>query len=497
MILTLVSMSYADEEQEFKVGDSSCEDTLTSIPPFYVSDTYKQGDKIYDNLRDENNFAQSYIPKGAIIQTSPELFEVEASDDFRVPIKVLSLPDEKIEETLAKSDHWDFRHQIQGTKKEQTKKTNKLDRAKLSEEGFLHRNSLKKINDYVFMVKQTAPVYETPKGTPLNDKKIRIKTNNKGEFVTKTCCTHLTEVPDELLCSTFYLYEIILGIDENGDEIIENQLTYNMGCGFISDLMPIPEKDYEEVSGIVKLLGEYADTDTDLEYFNQSVEILPQTTVEGKKAAISLVKIPVDKNDNGPYNSYHYKPDDDVSSDAFLTPVSNCTFLQVLKEFDKKCTTPGCKVLFGDMYHKQSWKAHLSHGGGECIDIRFFRKNSDNPSDGVMNFPYTKEVIEDGVKTDVKVGSSNLESYDRDKMEMFIDVLLKAGADNIFVNDSKLRALYTSSKLKEVYSDVQPSPPSNFEKPGYASGHHDHMHFCFPKASPQVQNTCKEGFKQK
>ncbi len=48
---------------------------VTDQPPFYISETYLQGDKKFENLRDSNSNIISYLPEGSIIETKEAISE--------------------------------------------------------------------------------------------------------------------------------------------------------------------------------------------------------------------------------------------------------------------------------------------------------------------------------------------------------------------------------------------------------------------------------------
>lgn len=162
-----------------------------------------------------------------------------------------------------------------------------------------------------------------------------------------------------------------------------------------------------------------------------------------------MVKVPLIEGQQGPFGSYHYKPDDRVNSEAYLKPTSQCAFLEVLKKHQQQCTSAGCQVHFGDAFHQDSWGVHGGHDSGECIDIRPFRK-SDNTDEG---FSY-------------KWGR-----YDRDKTKNFVALLKESGAKTIIFNDSKIPGLSRDSR----------------------GIHDDHIHVCFGENTSKVQKTCRDG----
>ena len=462
-ILSLIQDNSNLKEQ----GETDCKESSSEKEPFYVSDAYKQGSKIYENFRelDDPTKSERYIPKGSIVFTPPELMELETSSNYRVPIEVMAVPEDKLEKTLRGSKHYSFRNKAAVLKGK--------NRVKPKDKGYIDKRSLKQVDQYVFMLKNDAKVYKTHKGEVLNDKKIQLKIAEDGNYATRLCCLLLTvpvSTKPELYCQEFHIYEFL----DKDNNVIGEDLFRNLSCNIFQDFYPVPKKNSDEVYNILNLLKGYANTDSSLDYFNQSVEIIPKTTNTDVNPEAALIKIPLDENQKGPYNSYHYRPDDKENSDAFLEPTAQCAFMQVLKEFNKDCKEEGCQVQFGDMHHEDNWGPHSTHDNGQCIDIRFFRKTTN---------------------VDAGLTYKNKE-YDREKTEKFTDLLMKAGAQNIYLNDYTLRKkYYTQEKLEELYGNDYKAKKEKVYMPVSMDKHNDHMHFCFKKSNPRVVSTCKSGFK--
>jgi len=184
------------------------------------------------------------------------------------------------------------------------------------------------------------------------------------------------------------------------------------------------------------------------------LELLPskQNWRNGKPVVTrqEMIKVKIDdETGEGPFNSFHYRPDDKVSSDLYLKPNSHCAFLRVLEQHNKDCTSMGCQVQFGDMYHSDSWGVHQGHDSGECIDIRPLRKMDDGNSG--LTYRHGR--------------------YDREKTKAFITLLKKAGARFTIFNDKQITGLSRD-----------------------ASVHDDHIHVCFGENREKVQTTCQQGF---
>ena len=142
-----------------RVGEFECCQATSDKSPFFISDEYLQGDKQYENFREveDDTISKRYIPRGTIVYTPPELYELESSKDYRLPFKVLSVPNEKLEKTAKKTPRQFFKEMFWGKK-------NKT-RVKKGDVGFLDKRSLRKINNFSFLINEDAPAYKSPKGT--------------------------------------------------------------------------------------------------------------------------------------------------------------------------------------------------------------------------------------------------------------------------------------------------------------------------------------------
>lgn len=511
----------ADEPDDDEViGKSKCTETSTEEPPVWISDVHNQwanpqktNEKIYENFRNKDDYKKvdQYIPKGTIVYVPQKKddYEDNPNNDPKkeeyVKVDVLKVPDIAIEKTLGESwfyhpkysknpnwkegdpvkDKWkgkwlhksEFRSKVKGTAGKK--------RVVAGSKGYIHYHSLKKVSDYVFTVKEDSLLEEKP-GDDFAGKKIKFKLRDNGLFATRTCCFTLAADEEYQSCSEYYFFEIF---DENNNLIETKIITEdlhdedNIMCSIYNQLIPIAKEDDDEITKIYNLLDDYAGVDTELKIFRKELEIIPKMRDEG--ADKSLIKIPIDENNNGPYGSLHYTPDDKKNSDSFMTPFAACAFMQVLKKQQEMCSDPGCKVMFGDMYHKKEWHTHASHHSGTCVDVRPFRLEDDDLSKGGLSYSATYR-------------------YDRDKTQKFIEMLMDAGAGPIYFNDNTLRKKYSqkvngkwvpaqTERMKEMYPDTNGKKPSDVSVPTYSSGHNSHIHFCFEPDNPRAQKTCKDG----
>ena len=478
-------------------GDESCEPTFkregcnlahSCIAPFYVSDTYLQGLRMYENFRnlDDDRVVERYIPKGSIVYTPPELMELEATNDYRVPVEVLSVDNSDLAESLRVSRYWgrlnqdnpnearrwigkgEFTSMVDGIRN--------LQRVEAQERGFLDRRSLKPAGNYTFFVSEDIQMYRTPKGNLLNGMKLRLKTaihEGREKYLINRCCMINERDPEELLCHNFYRFDVI----NQENQVVEVMINHNLECTVFPHLRAIPKEDEDAFQNILNMLDSAASV-PNLPGL-QELEIIPRMSDylgPDESANTELLKFPINENDQGPFNSFHYSPDDKGDSDVFVNPTTACAYMQILEEFSKRCTAPGCMSQFGNMYHTQSWQVHSTHGSGYCIDMRFFRKSDDANTGGLY---------------------VNGARYDREKNKMFIDLLVKAGAENIYINDNSLISDYTSGNRNTTLLDGSSENIEQFMQnrnfPESYPGHDNHLHFCLNPEKDIINQTCQNG----
>lgn len=419
-----------------------CQDTTSKKQPFYISDEYRQGDKIWENLRniDNENLADQYIPRGSIVYTPPEFIEKMDQSSRRIPVKVLTVPSKENEDRVRES-----RARRYNSIRSMINTTRDKKRTEPFSVGWIDKNSVRKASDYTFKVIKDSPIFKTPGNVSINDNFLAFSHSDEGYDI-KRCCTPDSYQGEEIC---FDKYKFIVK-DSNDNELDSFFISENsMECNLNQNLAPVANRIVEPVKSIVDLLrGQYAGQSI------EKLEMLPTLNRwNGSTSTIArseMIKFKVDdETGEGPYNSFHYRKDDDVSSDAYLKPYSHCAFLQVLKKHNQECSGTGCQVQFGDMYHHDNWGSHSSHDSGECIDIRPLRKNEDNNA----GLTYTSS------------------RYDRDKNKKFIQLLKDSGAKTIIFNDRKITGLRRDS----------------------SGAHNDHIHVCFGENVSKVKDTCKNG----
>jgi hypothetical protein len=477
LLLQFTLNAYADEP-------GSCEVSSTEEPPFYVSDEYLQGDKVYENLRSIENEGgpKKYIPRGSIVYTPPELFDVQSSREYRVPVEVLSTSDSDLVRTLSKSKYYDSKQKRRYAKKDLRAKVQGIsgkERAKKGDRGFIDRRALRQAGKYTFIVKSDTAVFKSPNGSVLQDNNLRLKYNAKEKTYQVNRCCEENPDPDQdiLLCYQHHIYEMV---SEDGEVV--DSFSINPSCGIFKEVLPIPNSDIHSIGKILSLTREAQVLEGPLSSLGvENLEIIPKkNSWSGSRLrnemGLSLVKFPIDnKTRLGPYNSYHYNPDEGskstINSDIFIEPMAACTFMQVLKEYQKECKGAGCQVQFGDMYHPNSWMGHKSHGAKNCIDIRPQRKKDDLQANGLKH---------------------GWGRYSQDKTESLIKLLVKAGGEPIYFNDPKILKKYQKKDyLEEIRPDV--SKWDWNRKPRKLGGHDNHIHVCFPKDSKDAKKACKSG----
>jgi hypothetical protein len=422
----------------------NCSQVLLDDPPFYISDEYKQGDKIWENFRnlEDPGRKDRYIPRGSIVQVDEELYEQSDAPGHLVPIRVLNTPTTKSEEALKKTksrSRDSLRTLVSGIK-------NKT-RVKKDDTGWLNKNSIESAGKYTFAVKKDSQIYDNP--NVHIDRKYFIKLKMESDkFVATNCCTEDVG-PHDPVCVTKYKMTLM---NEKGEDLNDDFINIK-SCSFIDQLVPITNRNYESVREILNTLR----NDTPSLSLTDLERLPPYQYWRGTNKSIirsELIKMPIDKTGKGPFNSYHYRKDDKQNSDAYLKPKTMCVFNKVLEQWSKDCKEVGCQVQFGDLYHPPSWQAHSSHGSGECIDIRPMRANDDETLNGLK---------------------PGWERYSLDKTKRFVELLLKAGGKKLYFNDPKI---YKNTKAR------------------YMKGHSDHIHVCFPEDDTDVKKVCNDGIQK-
>lgn len=463
---SLVIGGFDDDGVYHDTGAVSCEPRLYNVPPFYVSDEFKQGDVIWENLRDIDNHTgkSHYIPRGTIVHTPPELSEASYAPSYKVPVEVLSVPEVGLEDELKGKPGQRLRRF-----RKLALTPNGLPRAEEGTTGFLHRAALIPAGQYTFFVKQDTKLEGLPDDFNLADKRMSLKM--KGDmYVGEWCCLDSArDLDQEGGCFFKYTFEIQ---NNKGRKVAEVGVDV-LACAFGEQILPVPNRKgiADGMTGVLRLMQDghpgfdVKDGVSDGTVEFSGMRVLPEYKNNSGKTIQReyMVRMPVDhETKKGPFNSYHYNPDDYYSSDAFLQPIAMCGFMEALKKFDYKCgENPGCTVQWGNSFHKPTWKTHSTHGTGHCIDIRPMRKNDD-------------------IDKSLVYSSKNRGRYSRERTQMLVDILYEAGASYIGFQDRNIKIKAT----KRSRNDRMRRP----------DGHANHIHVCFdPKDDAHVKKVCQNG----
>jgi hypothetical protein len=437
VILSFSTFAYAQQnfqwnEPTFTWDNNSfhyveCKERPVSEPPFHVSDAYQQGEKNYENFRSKDNYRQksAHIPRRSIVKIPEESKEFAESPDYYIPVEVVGVPSEFADEKLKGSKRFG----------QFSSKYSRLDRAKVGQKGFLYSKSIKKADDYTYIVEEDSPLMEIPGLEEIGTVALKIRRDFEGNYIMKECCRMAGWVKQEDRCTSTYEFQIIRS---DGSHVKDVSIDITQ-CNALTGLVPFENKD---ISNLMNFL-DVASGDAKLKFSLDKMEVMDTR---------GLVKVPIDyETHEGPFGSYHYNSDDKVASDAYAKPMAGCTLLKVMEEHQKRCKDPGCQLQFGNIYHPDSWGVHSDHDG-DCVDIRPLKKKD--------------------TKTSTNIWRSD---YDAAKTKKLLELLKEAGGKPIFFNDNKLR-----KELGGV---------------SYKSGHHNHIHVCFREDNEQVQETCTKGFK--
>lgn len=466
------------------VSDQLCEEEPSTQSPFFVSDTYAQGDLEYENFRDlsnpNDNSLNRYIPRGSIVYTPPELMEVD-DQVRRVPVQVLGVRTE-IEETSRRADrarggNW-FRGLFGGYARDEAR------RVEQGDTGYLDNRSLKPAGEFVFYVEEDAPVYNLPSGETINGRAIRPRMLNDNTYLVQRCCfltpnfgaaarNLLSGFQDsedvlERTCFEHHVYDIF---DENNNLVAESQILNGLGCGFFGDLEAIPTAIDPGIAGINNILqqNDQAIQTLGQDFGVEDLELLMvNATIRGESVREPTVRIPVNETTNlGLFNTRVYTPETE-NIDGRFNPMSTCAFLRVAQAWQEICNEPGCEIQYGNAYVHDDWGPHSSHDSARCMDIRPFRISSDEDN----GLYYTNP------------------EYSRERTTDFLDLLVRAGASRIIYGDAS--AVNMSNAVRRNTREVD---PENFNphRVMHDSGsiHDNHIHYCFDPDSEQVQETCE------
>lgn len=404
-----------------------CTDFRTKEPPFYISSTTKTADKNWTNFQAQPSARSTigFLPKSSIVRIQPGSQNDLASKGKNVfiPVEVISVPDSNLFQTAAGARQ-PLKNNVLG----------KLDKARAGDKGYVAKEVLKHVTGYTFMIREDAPIFSmSDQFKVLAGRALRLKQDPDESFLARQCCV---KEATQLRCETRYVFEIL----SKDLRSVENTIEFNpVECHFCLDfLRPIMNAQLEPIRDIVSMTKPQMGTGV------AGLELID---------SMGLVKIPIDPTTGvGPFGSLHYSPEKGyaIADDAFADLTTGCTFMRVLEAHQKKCSTPGCQIQWGDIYYpyvtRGGKKEHRSHDDGQCVDIRPLRKSDDDSP-----IQWSKSA-----KTD----------YDVEKTKDLIELLKAFGGDPILFNDKRTGA-------------------------NRWPGHDNHIHVCFDPESPRVQEVCR------
>ena len=417
--------------------EEKCVDRYIPEAPFSVSDASRMGWKTYENFRSKDNHRkkENIIPRRSIVKIQKGSEGFADSPSSYVPVEVIGVSESDFhDENLKKS-----RLSVASSKSQKLKKIN------VGKKGFIYSKSLKKADEYTYILKEDSPLLEDNGLTEMGVVAIQPDMNSDGEYLVNECCTHdkFAKVFAAPICKKRYRFRLVYKDESYGKSI---DLDVN-ACNVADSLMPFKNK---EVMAMMNFISSSNKSSTN--FNSDKVEIIDDQ---------GLVKLPLDyesydgKGMSGPFGSYHYNTDDKGSSDAYAKPLTGCAFMKVLENHQKSCTGDGCQVQFGNLFHLKTWGTHQFHGSGKCIDIRPL-KTSDS-------------------RTSLTYKSKN---YDREKTKNFIKLLSDAGGSPIVFDDRKLINEFPGR------TDIRPTSDGS---------HSNHIHVCFDPKSSKVKKTCYQG----
>lgn len=415
-----------------KFSPIQCEETTTDEEPFKVTDASGMGWKSYENFRSKDNHRkkENIIPRRSIVKVKKGSEEFADHPNSYVPVEVLGVADTDFHDENLKK----------GRLKSASAKASwqKLKKVNKGKKGFLYSKSLKKADDYTYIVTEDSPLLADNGLTDMGVVAIKPTTDYDGKFTIEKCCEKdsMLYTPKLPVCTTRYKFRLVYGDDTEGKDVY---VDLNK-CGVADNLIPFKNND------ISALMTHFELSKNAGVGFNMSkIEFIDEK---------GMAKIPLDYSSfdgngmKGPFGSYHYNTDDEGASDVFGKPLATCAFMKVLEQHQKDCTEPGCQVQFGNMFHLRSWGPHQFHGAGKCIDIRPLKSEST-----LMGATYKSSI------------------YDREKTSKFIELLKKAGGTSVVFDDPKVSGVARTSN----------------------QSHADHIHVCFDPESRVVKNTCYQG----
>lgn len=421
-------------------NDQKCTEEVTKKEPFMVTDANGMGWKSYENFRSKDNYRkkENIIPRRSIVRIKKGSEEYAASPDSYIPVEVIGVADTdfhdmKLAQSRLKSASAFHKYQ-------------KLAKTNLGRKGFIYNKSLKKADEYTYVLKEDSPILDDNGLSGMGIVALKPVKSKTGEYIMDKCCkqndysiSYFPQNSEPVKCTTNYRFKLIYADKTEGQEI---NIDVN-ACNIADSLIPFQNKDISAMMNFLTLANK-----SETNFNTSKLEFIDER---------GLVKIPVDydKTDGqgvmGPFSSYHYTLDDKGASDIYAKPLTSCVFMKVLAEQEKSCQGAGCQIQFGDIFHEDEWGAHKEHDSGECIDIRPMKKSDS--------------------KTAITYGHSN---YDREKTKNFINLLFKAGATKIIFDDPKVKNTLKTNN----------------------NSHNNHIHVCFDPKSKAVQKTCYQGLKK-
>lgn len=425
-------MYYNFFDEEGKTSGVICKEINTSTPPFTISDADQMGWKTYENFRSKDDYRkkENIIPRRSIVKIKESSADYADHPDAYIPVEVLSVAetdvhDEKLSEGRLRSASGLNNYQ-------------RLSKVQKGKKGFVYSKSLKRADEYTYILKEDSPILDDNGLTGMGVVAIMpVKAFGSNDYLVEKCCDEssliIPAVPD---CTTRYKFKLVYKDGEQGEEIYVDINS----CGVIDNLIPFKNKEIVPLMNHITLAqgAGVGFDETKIEFIDEK----------------GMVKMPLKYEEfdgngiPGPYGSYHYNADDTGASDAYGKPLTTCAFMKVLKKHQQVCTEPGCQVQFGDMFHLRDWGPHNYHGAGKCIDIRPLKTE-----DSKMSATYRSSI------------------YDREKTRKFIQLLKKAGGTSVVFDDPQISGV--------ARTDNQ--------------SHANHIHVCFDPRSKVVKKTCYEG----
>lgn len=409
-----------------------CEESTTEEGPFQVTDASGMGWKTYENFRSKDNHRKkdNIIPRRSIVKVKKGSEEFAEHPNSYVPVEVLGVADTDYHDDNLKK----------GRLRSASAKVNwqKLKKVNKGKKGFLYSKSLKKADEYTYIVTEDSPLLADNGLTDMGVVAIRPEKGLDGGFAIEKCCDQQSLEVSVMLpvCTTRYKFRLVYADDTEGKEIFVDVDQ----CGVAENLVPFKNNDISALMTHFEL-----SKNSGVGFDMSKIEYIDEK---------GMAKMPLDYESfdgngmKGPFGSYHYNADDKGASDVYGKPLTTCAFMKVLEKHQKDCTEPGCQVQFGDMFHLRDWGPHQYHGAGRCIDIRPLKTE-----DNLMGTSYRSTI------------------YDREKTEKFINLLKKAGGTSVVFDDPKVPGVARTAN----------------------QSHADHIHVCFDPKSKIVKKTCYQG----